>query len=58
MGTAPASQMLIQCDLAWRTNASSGGGVRSILMPVQDFTVPTCQELILFVTPCPDNVGP
>ena len=21
----------------------------------QDFTVPTCQELILFVTPCPDS---
>lgn len=27
------------------------------LRPVQDFTVPTCQELILFVTPCPGNVG-
>lgn len=25
------------------------------LCPVQDFTVPTCQELILFVMPCPDS---
>lgn len=24
-----------------------------MLSPVQDFTVPTCQELILFAAPCP-----